>query len=280
MKHLQFVLFVVFLSSSFIVRSQIICKPKDKEILKGIFNQLQHKQNKSTAELVVLTGKQLLGTPYVAHTLETKEEQLVVNLSELDCTTFAENCLAIARTIKSKQLTCNHFAQQLTQIRYRNGVVNAYPSRLHYFSDWIYDNAQKGFVRDVSKEIGNSSYPNSLNFISTHPTSYAQLKNNPKFREEIAQQEKEISSRKTYFLPKEKLRTFESKMNEGDIVGITTSLTGLDIIHVGIIVKVNGKVHFMHASSKAGKVIISENTLYEYLMGRKSATGIMVARPL
>ena len=280
MKHLQFVLFVVFLSSSFIVRSQIICKPKDKEILKGFFNQLQHKQNKSTAELVVLTGKQLLGTPYVAHTLETKEEQLVVNLRELDCTTFAENCLAIARTIKSKQLNFKRFTQQLVQIRYRNGVLNAYPSRLHYFSDWIYDNDKKGFVRDVSKEIGNSSYPNSLHFISTHPTSYAQLKSNPKFREEIAQQENEISSRKTYFLPKEKLRTFESKMNEGDIVGITTSISGLDITHVGIIVKVNGKVHFMHASSKAGKVVISENTLYEYLMGRKSATGIMLARPL
>jgi hypothetical protein len=36
----------------------------------------------------------------------------------------------------------------------------------------------------------------------------------------------------------------------------------------------------MHASSLAEEVVVSEGTLEDYLLGSKSATGIMVARPL
>lgn len=280
MKHSKFLLIIIFISTCFFANSQIIYQQKDKEILSEVFEELKNKQDKTTAELVVLVGKFFKETLYVAHTLETDKEQLVINLRGLDCTTYAENCLAIARTIKSNNLTFEKFTEELLQIRYRSGVIEGYPSRLHYFSNWIYANDKKELVRDVSKEIANTTYPNKVNFMSTHPDSYKQLKNNTEFQRQLAQQEKEISARKMFFLPKEKLADFESKLHEGDIIGITTSISGLDITHVGLIVKNNGKVHLMHASSKAEKVIISEITLKEYLMGRKSATGIMVVRPL
>lgn len=279
MKYLKLFLIFLFLTHCFAAHSQIKYEQKDKEILQQVFEELKTQQDKTTAELVVLAGKFFKETPYVAHTLEVDKEQLVINLHELDCTTYAENCLAIARTVKSKELTFEHFAKELTQIRYRKGIINGYPSRLHYFSDWIYANDKKGLTQDVSKDIGNISYPNTVNFMSTHPASYKQLENNPAFVAKIAQQEKKISSREVFFLPKEKLDKFEDQLKEGDIVGITTSVSGLDITHVGIIVKNSGKVHLMHASSKAEKVAISENTLQEYLLGRKSATGIMVTRP-
>lgn len=280
MKHSIFVLLIIFLFTCFLAYSQIKYQQKDKEILDEVFKELKNKQDKTTAELVVMIGKFFKETPYVAHTLEKEQEQLVINLCGLDCTTYAENCLAIAKTIKSNNLTFENFTEELMQIRYRKGVINGYPSRLHYFSDWIYVNDKKRLVRDVTKEIANTSYPNTINFMSTHPDSYSQLKNNSEFQSQLAQHEKMISARKYFFLPKEKLAELDTQLKEGDIVGITTSIAGLDITHVGIIVKRNGKVHLMHASSKAEKVIISENTLKEYLMGRKSATGIMVARPL
>lgn len=279
MKHLQLVLLSLFLLGTKSSNSQIKYEQEDQEILKIFLDELKNEKDKSVAELVVSAGMLFLETPYLAHTLETEPEQLVVNLRELDCTTFAENCLAIARIIKSDNLTFEEFAKELTTIRYHNGKIDGYPSRLHYFSDWIFDNDKKRLVRDVSKEIGNISYPNSLNFMSTHPDSYQQLKNNTSFVAQLAQQEKEISARQMFYIPKEKLGEFESKLKDGDIVGITTSVAGLDITHVGIVVIKNKKVHLMHASSKAEKVIISENTLHEYLLGRKSATGIMVARP-
>ena len=54
------------------------------------------------ADLVVKIGLSFLDTPYVAATLENgADEKMVVNLRELDCTTFAENTLALARTVKN-----------------------------------------------------------------------------------------------------------------------------------------------------------------------------------
>lgn len=276
------ILFIIILGFAFSFSSvaQINYQVKDKKILEHIFSQLKNEKNKSTAELMVMIGTQLKQTPYVAHTLETDKEVLLVNLRELDCTTFAENCLAIARTIRTGKPNFNCFTNELTKIRYRNGEIKDYPSRLHYFSDWIYENDKAGLVKSVSQKIANIPYPLEINFMSTHASSYKALKDNPEFVPILNQKEKEISAREMYFLPKEKIKTFESKLREGDIVGITTSISGLDITHVGIIVKVNGQTHLMHASSKAEKVIISEKTLNDYLKNRKSVTGIMIARPI
>jgi hypothetical protein len=264
---------------TFPAKSQVKSEPKDQEILNLIFDQLKNEKNKSTSELVVLTGKFLIGTPYVSNTLEMAPEQLVVNLRGLDCTTYVENCLAIARTIKSEDVNFKKFTKELTQIRYRDSVIVGYPSRLHYFSDWIYENDKKGLVKEASKEIVNIPYPLEVDFMSTHSGSYQQLENDTAFVAQLADKEKEISARTMYYLPKDKLPVFEDKLQEGDIIGITTSVSGLDITHVGIVVKQKGKVYLMHASSQAERVIISENTLIDYLAGKKLSTGIMVVHP-
>jgi hypothetical protein len=230
---------------------------------------------------MIKIGTFLEETPYVAYTLEKDSlEKLVINLRELDCTTFAENCLAISRTIRSGNHSFERFTAELENLRYRNGKLIDYPSRLHYFSDWIFNNEKKKLIADVSKEIAQTLYLNKVDFMSTHPDSYPQLKNNPGFVSEFKKQEEEISSRITFYIPKEKIAKVEDKLMDGDIVGITTNIKGLDISHVGLLVRKAGRIHLMHASSRAKKVIISDNTLEEYLAASKSATGIMVARPL
>ena len=86
-------------------------------------------------------------TPYVAGTLErTDEEELVVNLHELDCMTLVENCLALSRTMQLPSPNYNSFEQELRQIRYRKGFINGYTSRLHYTTDWIFDNVEKEII--------------------------------------------------------------------------------------------------------------------------------------
>ena len=212
--------------------------------------------------------------------LDSVEENLVINLREMDCTTFAENCLAISRTIKSGEHTIEKFANELQKIRYRNGEIDGYVSRLHYFSDWIFDNNKKQVIKSISKEIGGVPYSKQINFMSTHPRSYIQLKNNPKLVQEMVLFEKVISERKVYFIKKENLSQFEPLLQEGDIVGITTGITGLDVVHVGILVKKSGRIHLLHASSDAKKVVVSQNTLEDYLLQNKSATGVILARPL
>jgi len=259
--------------------SNLVLQQKDKEIFEQVLQLYSAEKNSSICDLMVKVGTSFKETPYVAHTLETEPEQLVVNLRELDCTTFAENVLAISRTIKSKSPTFDRFTAELQNIRYRNGKIDGYTSRIHYFSDWIFENNKRNLVKDISKEIANTPYPLQVDFMSTHPQSYVQLKDSTLILI-IANQEKEISSREMYYIPEEKLAEVEDLLKDGDIAGITTGIKGLDILHVVILVRKEGRIHLLHASTSLNKVIISEETLENYLKKSKSATGIMVTRPL
>ena len=261
-------------------KEKLSVEPEDGEILAELFSRYGDFKDSSTSVLMLMVGGFFEGTPYVEHTLEHEPEELVVNLREFDCTTFTESCLAISRTIRSGRLGFDQFTSELKNIRYRNGVIDGYSSRIHYFSDWIHINTQKQVVRDISREIGGASFPKMVNFMSTHPGSYRQLVSDTALIGIIAAQEVEISAREMYYVPKDRLGDLGAGLREGDIVGITSGIEGLDISHVGILVRKSGHLHLMHASSRYGKVILSEETLEEYLDKSSSATGIMIARPL
>jgi hypothetical protein len=257
---------------------EMIYELKDKEIAEDIFRKFAEEKNTETGDLMIKVGSCFLGAPYVPHTLEFVPEKLVVNLREFDCTTFTESVLAIARTIKSENPSFEQFAKELQFIRYHNGMINGYSSRIHYFSDWIYENDAKKLVNDLSKEIGETPHLRLVNFMSTHPEFYFQLRDSL-FNHEIANQEMRINSRQMFFIPKEKLAEKEYLLKDGDIAGITTKIEGLDISHVVILKRINGSIHILHASTSGYKVILSEETLENYLNSSKSVTGIMVARP-
>jgi hypothetical protein len=167
-------------------------------------------------------------------------------------------------------------------IRYRDGVINEYPSRLHYFSDWIYDNVKKGIVEDVTEEIGGKKISFNLNFMTTHPDSYIQLKSRQggtDFIPFIKEQEKEIGCREYYFIPKEELKSKEQLINNGDLIAITTTVEGLDIGHIGIAVKMdNGRIHLLHAPTENTKVQITEQPLTDYLMKYKRHSGVIILK--
>ena len=259
--------------------STIIYQEEDLKILEEIFSEFGEFPG-PTSDLLLLLGAYFANSPYVEQSLEHEPEALVVNLREFDCTTYVESCLAIARTIRSGKHSFQQFTSELKNIRYHEGTIDGYPSRIHYFSDWIYLNTDRQYVEDLSRQIGGVPVNKEINFMSSHPESYRQLSSNSAFIEIIARQEVGISSRQMYYLPKDRLAEFESGLREGDIVGITTSISGLDITHVGVLVRKSGRMHLMHASSRFKKVIISTYPLEEYLENSKSATGIMVARPL
>jgi hypothetical protein len=227
-------------------------------------------------QLLVKTGKSFIGYPYTAKTLETGNvESLVVNLREFDCTTFVETCLAFSLTLKSGNVTFDNYKHFLKKIRYRDGKINNYISRLHYFCDWITDNQKKGFISDTTQYLGGIVFQKEIDFMSTHAGSYLQLKNDSNLIPPIREIEKEISSQNYFYVPKENIECIESNLEEGMIVAITSGIKGLDIAHTGILVRENGKIHLLHASSDAGKVVISEKTFREYISGNKHQTGVM-----
>jgi len=257
-----------------------VYQPEDVEILEHCLGELAPYRKEPVGQLVARAGMMFLNTSYVSHTLEREEEVLVVNLRELDCTTFAEYCLAIARTVQHRNPSFPNFLEELQLIRYRDGQLEAYPSRLHYFCDWIYDNAEKGVVKECAAGMGGEPLSKEIHFMSSNPQNYTQIMGDSALIAIIQDQERAINQRNLYYIPENLVGETANLLETGDIVGITTDVDGLAVMHVGILVSINGEIHLLHASSAAGKVLISEETLEGYLSESKRATGIMVARPI
>lgn len=258
-------------------------EPGDEEICRSKFDLAVNKKlaGAPIGDAIVEIGKSFIGTPYLAHALEVPgEERLVVNMRGLDCVSFYENALTLARCVKLGRTTFEDYQQQLQWIRYRDGKIDGYLSRLHYTSDYFFDNARRGTWTDITKELGGETFVNAVSYMSTHPDSYRQLKEKPELVPVIAAQEKAINDRTRTYIPKGKVKAIESKLQNGDILGTTTDFPGLDTSHTGIVVKENGVTKFMHAPLAGKKVLISEKPLHEYLAANKGQTGIIVVRPL
>jgi len=234
-------------------------------------------------DIIVEIGKTFIGTDYGANVLESDgEERLVVNMRALDCVTFYENCVVLARCIKSGKTTFEEYMSQLQFLRYRDGKIDGYTSRLHYTTDYWFNAEQKGILKVVTKEIFGENnvkeIQRPINFMSTHRESYKHLKTDDTNWQKVKQQEDAINARKDHFLPKGNLHMFADKVQNGDLIGITTNIAGMDIAHTGVAVRQNGKLHFMHAPIVGKKVQITEQPLYEYLAKNGKQTGIIVAR--
>lgn len=280
MKNLLTFIFLIVFNSSFF--SQAIYTDEDVKICNSKFefavsnNLMQLPIN----DIFVEIGKSFLGLDYEANTLEKGEkENLVIHLSGLDCYTFFESSLVFARCIKNNKITFKDYQKELTNIRYRNGAIDQYPSRLHYASDWLYDNAKRGIVKDITKEIGGILYDKKIDFMSTHADSYKQLKNNSNFIKDIEAIEDSINSRQKYYIPENFIECVESKIQNGDVILLTTGIDGLDISHTGIAVKLDdGRIHFMHAPLKDKKIEITILPLSDYSKSVERHTGIIVGR--
>ena len=235
--------------------------------------------DKSINEIVAAIGQSFLEAPYKEHTLEVgTKERLVVNLKEFDCVTFVENSLALARCVKLRKTTFDEFKRQLQLIRYRGGKINGYPSRLHYFSDWIDDNERKGVVKNMALELGGAEFAKSIDFMSMHRSSYKHLKNE-KYFAAIKNTETELNARKHFYIPKENVQAARDRILDGDIIGIVTSIEGLDITHTGMAFRFQGYLRLLHAPLSGGNIQITKRTIVDYLGQDEKRIGIMIARP-
>ncbi len=233
---------------------------------------------KPFCELVLATGRHFLGTPYEPDTLDGGgPEELVVNLRAFDCVTFVESAVVLAGLIRSGKTAFTDFTAALERIRYRRGRCDGYASRLHYFTDWMYDNSRKRLVRDITGEIGGIPHRKTFHWLTDHREDYPGLKDPKAFRR-MRIIEATCSRRPLFFIPKASLGEAGDRMTDGDIIAMTTDERGLDVSHTGLAVRIRGQLHFLHASSAAGRVVLSEITLSRYLQAKRSRTGIIVCR--
>ena len=260
----------------------MIYQPEDRAIHDDLVRSFRDREGRTipVGALILDVGRYFLDFPYESNTLERQgKETLVINLRGFDCFTFVENCVVLAGLIRKGKSHFTSYAAQLKNIRYRQGISKGYSSRLHYFTDWLYDNEQKGILKNVTRRTGGEPFRKHINFMSRHRESYPALRVEKSFREMVAI-EKRLSRRLLHHVPKAALGKSEETVENGDLIAITTSIEGLDIIHVGLALRRGKGLHLLHASEIEKKVVISDVTLHQYLSRRKTMTGIIVGRAI
>ncbi|MFV0468893.1 MAG: N-acetylmuramoyl-L-alanine amidase-like domain-containing protein [Dysgonomonas sp.] len=271
----------ILLGFVFLCKAQVNYTEEDSLIFKKYCEAFYIKRNLCLSDLTTETALYFQGTPYVASTLDknTDKEKLVINLREFDCTTFVENCIALSLVIKSENCNFKNYCHILQQLRYRTGIIDDYSSRLHYASDWIFENVSKNIFSDISRTIGGQLIAKEINFMSTHPQSYPQLEKDKKMQGKIKNIEQSLNKRSgLYVIEKQKIENIDKDIKNGDIILFSTLIEGLDFTHMGIAYVDNDRVSFIHASSLAKKVIIEKHTLSQYCLSSKRCNGIVVLR--
>lgn len=260
----------------------------NREIYNRVAAAMSGKEGLSTGELTVQVALSMLGTPYVGGTLEGETEELRIFLDKTDCILFVESCVCMALTLKGLAIVQSGTPQpanpsyelycaNVRNMRYRSGTVDGYASRLHYTSEWILQAESNGVLREYSAEIGVPREQH-FSFMTTHRDLYPALKDNPGQAGLVRAAEKSLEDAAPYhYVPQIRLSepSAAGKIHCGDIIFIVSGAEGLDISHVAIAYEQDGAMHFIHASTKAGKVIVEPRTLAAY-----ATRGIRVARLL
>ena len=229
--------------------------------------------------------------PYLEGTLDAPPtEELVVRFDGFDCVTYVETLLAMARGLKQQDTTYAGFARRLAEIRYRAGQPLGYCSRLHYFSDWIRDNNRVRFVEDVTPRFGSRSFRDTINFMSTHRNAYSRFATNDSLLACVQDMEQDLASaaddRPLRYVPQDSIRSVYPHLEAGDVIGIVSSVDGLDIAHTGLAYLPNPgtppdtlpeRVGLLHASLSGGVVVSPDLQRYVQQIGHM--IGIVVARP-
>ena len=216
---------------------------------------------KGAGERIAFISGHFLGTPYRHRTLIGDvhvPENLVIDLSGVDCFTFIDYVEAIRMSSSLAD-----FPLVLQRVRYHGGVV-MYQTRNHFFTNWATYNA--GFVADVTGEIGHGMAVTVQKTLNRGTDGTLLL-------EGIEPQTVTLT-----IIPADAVNTeVLSEMRTGDYAGIYAETAGLDVSHVGIVIRRSDGCFLRHASSAPGAGVVMDQDFLEYMKGRP---GLILLRPL
>ena len=247
------------------------------------YAQARTSEAPSVGGLMQALGPHFEGRPYLEGTLDAgPTESLVVRLDGFDCVTFVETTLALARGALAGDTTYAGFARRLAEQRYRDAPPLGYCGRLHYFTEWLADNEEKGIVERLGASLGGRPMADTLDFMSTHRSSYDRFATNDSLYACVQQMETDLQARQAdrpvRFVPQDSIRAVYDQLRAGDIVALATSIDGLDVAHTGLVyAHEDGGRGLLHASLSDGVVVSPD--LQRYVQKIDHQIGIVVARP-
>ena len=235
---------------------------------------------------LVFTAQMQVNTPYEGNTLnQYKHERLIVNVRSYDCATFVETMVAVAMAANAngrrgdRYVLNEKFRDTLTKLRYHGGAVRGYASRIHYFADWLKEAQKNKIFADVTSDLGGVVFDKPINYMTQNSEKYPKI-NTPSVLDSLKRYEAALNAARRYYIPKKDVAKIERKLQDGDLIGITSGVLGLDCNHQGFVVMRGKRAHLLHASSEKKKVVLSSEPLADYLNRIEKHTGIIVGRLL
>jgi hypothetical protein len=229
--------------------------------------------------LIEFYGQKQFGITYVGGLLDAPPvETLVVTLEGSDCVIYVETSFALAMTTLQGSTDPGQFRENLKLLRYRDGRIQGYHSRLHYFSDWMKTNQEKGLI-EILHQDADLPAVNRVGFMTANRESYPRLVESDSLFRLIAVREKELQEYQLHYIPQDRIREFEKNWQTGDLLGFVSTIEGLDIAHTALIHRDGDRVGFYHAST-VGEVLPDPKTVFEYTRDRRNVRGVVVARPV
>ncbi len=221
----------------------------DKQLIRQLL--LESRQTKLIGARLKQLSARLLGLPYLRNPLigsPTEAEVMVTRMDGFDCVTFLETLLALAR-IRS----ADDFSTELRTLRYANGEV-AYRNRLHYATDWSRHQVQRGVLAEMT--LGEESLPREkmLSYVKALPPKIAFFR----------------------YFPKQRIDSVSRWLLDGDVIYFVSGREGLDVSHMGLIVRDNQRLLMRHATRSHH--VVFEQELYEFFRLNKMS-GFIINRP-
>jgi hypothetical protein len=238
------------------------------------------KPGESFGALVARAGLAELGKPYYDPPTPPGPETLVIRLEDFQCVSLVESSVALARCIALEHADEACFVHEMEASRYRGGVADGFASKLHYFSEWISDNAKRGRLRDVTAALGGVPLAYTFDFMTRHRWRYPPLEDAAVLAQ-LQAVESRLSGSPTMVVTKEGVAKAERALQTGDILGMTGTMPGILVTHAALVVRgLDGVTRLLHASSYHGRVILGQGDIVDYVRRRPERLGFIAARPL
>ena len=254
--------------------------PLQQELLSDWFAAAEPRPNEDFGEFVARVARLKQGVAYDNQVLPPGDETLRVDLSSFECVSFIESSLALARCAWVGEKNQDCFQRELLNHRYRDGRLDGYASRLHYFTEWIQDNRRRENLEELTGSLGGE--PTSRDFYYMTRLNQAHFDKDDPQAARLREVEDRLSQTKIVVLDRERAADGIPQVESGDVIAFIRSGPGLAVRHAGFAWKdpSSGEIRLLHASSYHERVVLTASDLLDYLTRRPERKGIMVARPL
>lgn len=251
------------------------------EGLESWFRALGPRRPRQSFGQIVLNAARLaVGRPYAPQVELPGIEVVDNNVNVFQCVSLVEGALAMARCAWQDERTAGCFRKEIARLRYRHGAMDGFGSRLHYFEDWLDDNASRGSLAVLTDKYSKHTLLRRTAYMSNHLPLFPGMQDANE-RKRIEHTEARLSHKPVPIVLRSDLARASEHLVDGDIVAIATRRPDILVHHVGFVDRDSrGVVHLLHASSALGRVVRTHDALLDYVKRKPEREGVLIARPL